>query len=194
MGGGRGTGGGAARGARADVPRCTSAWRDARQARWRRPPAYGKNDPAPTPLTSRGVGATPGPVRPRGSVSVNVLPAPGALSTVRSPPMPRARSRLIASPSPAPSCGAREARVAPARTARRCARSWSGGMPMPVSRTRDRARVGRRVARSHGARVDARRPASVNLTAFDSRLSRICCSFSRSARTRERRRRAPPTS
>ena len=31
------------------------------------------------------------------------LPIPGALSTLRSPPIPRARSRLIASPSPTPS-------------------------------------------------------------------------------------------
>lgn len=37
-----------------------------------------------------------------GNVSVNVEPAPSTLSTVRSPPIPRARSRLIDSPSPTP--------------------------------------------------------------------------------------------
>ncbi len=37
-------------------------------------------------------------------VSAKVLPTPSVLSTVRSPPMPRARSRLIASPSPTPGC------------------------------------------------------------------------------------------
>jgi hypothetical protein len=44
------------------------------------------------------------PSQARGSRSVNALPAPGVLSTVRSPPIPRARSRLIARPSPTPSC------------------------------------------------------------------------------------------
>ena len=37
-----------------------------------------------------------------GSVSVNVLPTPGVLRTRISPPMPRARLRLIASPRPVP--------------------------------------------------------------------------------------------
>ena len=39
----------------------------------------------------------------RGNDRVNVLPMPNTLSAVKSPPMPRARSRLIASPSPVPS-------------------------------------------------------------------------------------------
>jgi len=47
-----------------------------------------------------------------GNVRVNVLPASGVLSTVSSPPMPRARSRLMASPRPAPSA----VRVRSART------------------------------------------------------------------------------
>jgi hypothetical protein len=38
-----------------------------------------------------------------GSVRVKVAPSPGSLRTVISPPMARARSRLIASPSPVPS-------------------------------------------------------------------------------------------
>ncbi len=37
-----------------------------------------------------------------GSVKVKVLPRPGVLSAVRSPPIPRARSRLIADLSPVP--------------------------------------------------------------------------------------------
>lgn len=41
----------------------------------------------------------------RRRASVNVLPVPSALVTVSSPPMPRAKSRLIARPSPVPSCG-----------------------------------------------------------------------------------------
>src|SRR4051812_42295605 len=40
-----------------------------------------------------------------GSDSVNVEPAPGTLATVMSPPILRARSRLIASPSPVPDAG-----------------------------------------------------------------------------------------
>ena len=38
-----------------------------------------------------------------GSVSVKVLPCPRMLVTTSSPPIPRARSRLIARPSPTPS-------------------------------------------------------------------------------------------
>jgi hypothetical protein len=40
----------------------------------------------------------------RGSVRVNVLPTSTVLMIVMSPPIARARSRLIASPSPVPSC------------------------------------------------------------------------------------------
>jgi len=39
-----------------------------------------------------------------GSVTVNVEPASGALSTRRSPPIPRTSSRLIANPRPVPWC------------------------------------------------------------------------------------------
>ena len=39
-----------------------------------------------------------------GSVTVNVDPTSGALSTRRSPPIPRTSSRLIANPSPVPWC------------------------------------------------------------------------------------------
>ena len=36
------------------------------------------------------------------AVKMNVVPSPGVLSKVRSPPMSRASRRLIASPSPVP--------------------------------------------------------------------------------------------
>ena len=48
---------------------------------------------------------------PRFSETVNVDPAPNSLSTVRSPCMPSARSRLIARPSPTPSRGFPKVRV-----------------------------------------------------------------------------------
>lgn len=40
-----------------------------------------------------------------GSVRVTVVPCPILLVTTKSPPIPRASSRLIGSPSPVPSCG-----------------------------------------------------------------------------------------
>jgi len=39
----------------------------------------------------------------RGNFAVNTLPTPGVLSTVKSPPIARAKPRLIARPSPVPS-------------------------------------------------------------------------------------------
>jgi diguanylate cyclase (GGDEF)-like protein/PAS domain S-box-containing protein len=71
----------------------------------------------------------------RRSVTVNADPSPGALRTRRSPPMPRTRSRLIASPSPVPSL----VRVSPVLTCTNgsnTASCLSRGMPMPVSCTR----------------------------------------------------------
>ena len=68
-----------------------------------RPVARRARDPQ---AASRAAGAK------RGSVRTKVLPAPTSLSARRSPPMPRARSRLIASPSPVPSA----VRVSSART------------------------------------------------------------------------------
>ncbi len=64
-----------------------------------------------------------------GRVRVNMLAVPGVLSTVRSPFIPRASSRLIASQSPVPSCG----RVRPARTwtnGSKIASSLSAGIPL----------------------------------------------------------------
>ena len=84
--------------------------------------------------------ATPGPAAPTndavatGSVSVNTLPAPGVLSAVRSPPMPRARSRLMARPSPTPSCG-RVCRWSTCTNGSKIVASFSGAIPIPVSRT-----------------------------------------------------------
>ena len=55
---------------------------------------------------SVGADASPaagGSTRARGSHNVNVEPRPTTLRTRRSPRIPRARSRLMASPSPVPS-------------------------------------------------------------------------------------------
>src|SRR4051795_2538345 len=72
---------------------------------------------------------------------VKTEPIPTVLSAVTSPPMARARSRLMARPRPTP----REAVAAdpPAASGTngekmRC--SWSASMPIPSSRTRMRAR------------------------------------------------------
>lgn len=71
---------------------CLSAWRrsapaahDAQRFRWKRCLRAGYGRAA------------------RGRVSVNVEPRPSSLRAVRSPPMPRARSRLMARPRPEPS-------------------------------------------------------------------------------------------
>ena len=101
--------------------------------------------------------------------------------------MPRARSRLIASPSPVPPRrGAQRASDLHERLEDRVAAG------RPGCRCRCRARAMRHVAPrrpSHGERRRVAAARGVNLTAFDSRLSRICCSFSASARTAQPRRR-----
>ena len=110
-----------------------------------------------------------------GRRSVKVAPSPGTLSTVRSPPIARARSRLMASPSPDPSL----VRVSPVES---CTNGWKiascalAGMPGPVSRTCRHA-----CAPSTPACTRTVPPAGVNLSALDSRLSTICSTRSRSA-------------
>ena len=93
---------------------------------------------------------------------------PGVLSTVRSPPMPRARSRLIASPSPIPSW-VRVNRVSTCTNGSKIRPSWSAAMPRPVSDTATRA-----LPSSTAQSSEMRPPASVNLIAFVRRLSTIC--------------------
>ena len=95
--------------------------------------------------------------------------------------MPRARSRLIASPSPVPSCGLFSARPT-CTNGSKIAASRSAGIPVPVSCTRSRASVA--VPTSTVSTCSVTRPAgAVNLIAFDRRLSSTCTSFSRSADT-----------
>ena len=68
------------------------------------------------------------------AVKMKVVPWPGVLSNVRSPPMSRASRRLIASPSPVPPYW-RDVEVSA------CMKAWnsfpccSWGIPIPVSRT-----------------------------------------------------------
>src|SRR5690348_7772291 len=72
--------------------------------------------------------------RPLGSFKVNVEPLPSVLATVRSPPIARARSRLIARPSPVPSVG-REYPVSMRTNGSKMFSNLSAGIPRPVSRT-----------------------------------------------------------
>src|SRR5436190_3060217 len=125
----------------------------------------------------RAPGARHGIVRRQatGRLSVNVAPDPGVLCTVTSPFMARARSRLIASPSPAPSCAL--VRDRPSWTnGSKIISCLSSGMPGPVSRTS----IAATRPRSTHVTVTAP-PSGVNFTAFDTRLSTICSVLSRSA-------------
>ena len=149
--------------------------RGAASLRGRRPPRFVNHERAGR---RQGDGA-------RGRERVNVEPTPNRLSTVSSPPMPRASSRLIASPSPVPSVG-RVRRRSTCTNGSKIVSSWSGGDPdAGVAHAQPN---GARVARAHSIAIAP--PASVNLIALDSRLRRICCSFSGSALHGERRRRS----
>jgi hypothetical protein len=70
-----------------------------------------------------------------GSHRKNVEPTPTSLRTVMSPPMRRARRRLMARPSPAPPC-ARVSDMSACTNASKIGCSRSLGMPIPVSSTR----------------------------------------------------------
>ena len=68
------------------------------------------------------------------AVKMNVVPAPGTLSKVRSPAMSRASRRLIASPRPVPPYR-RDVELSACMNASNSLPWRSSGMPMPVSRT-----------------------------------------------------------
>ena len=115
---------------------------------------------------------------------MNVLPSPGVLSTRISPPSSRAISRLIERPRPVPPY-LRLVVPSACWNASKISCCLSFGMPMPVSRTsKAMHRLG--AGRACGSRTGApsrrggssasRRPASVNLNAFDSRFLSTCCS------------------
>src|SRR5690606_4647606 len=96
-----------------------------------------------------------------GNTSVNVEPLPCWLRTVRSPPIPRARSRLIARPRPVPSCDDDSERPTCTNGSKIDSR-WFLGIPMPVSVTSIRTVSDDRA--SHDSRIE---PFSgVNLIAF----------------------------
>ena len=117
-----------------------------------------------------------------------MLPRPGSLSSVMSPPIARASRRLIARPRPVPAVVA----LRPGGTPRRSPRARSAAMPGPVSRT---ATVKRRL-RSRRSPRPRPRPRRVNLSALPKRLTRIwrtrCRSSTTSAGRARRRCQAKP--
>src|SRR5680860_853594 len=97
-----------------------------------------------------------------GRLRVKVAPSSGLLETVRSPPIARARSRLMASPNPVPSCPLVSDR--PSWTnGSKIFSYWSGGMPGPLSPTAIKT-FSSKLPHS----TTTRPPLGVNLTALDS--------------------------
>ena len=80
------------------------------------------------PVRSESAGAA-------GSQSRKVEPTPTSLRACTSPPMSRARRRLMASPSPVPPC-ARVSVMSPCTNGSKIGCSQSAGIPVPVSSTR----------------------------------------------------------
>ena len=124
--------------------------------------------------------ASAGPIRsggrcswPRGSVTVNVVPRSGVLSTAIAPPCRPTSSRTTASPMPLPSPDRARARSTRWNRSNRRGSS-SAGMPVPVSVTVSSAE------RPWGRSPIPMRPSKVNFTALDSRLRTICSHMSRS--------------
>src|SRR5262249_16220816 len=111
------------------------------------------------------------PTSSSGRSSVNVDPTPRRLSTVRSPPSPRAKRLEIASPSPVPR-PARATGGAGRGNSSKIRPSSSDPIPTPVSETRILRRPSAAAART------AIEPSSVYFTALLSRLRRICLSLS----------------
>ena len=111
-----------------------------------------------------------------GRRAVKVLPRPGSLSTVMSPPSRRQNLRLMARPSPVPPY----LRVVEASACTNSPKSLSfcpGVMPIPLSLTaKDTRWSARRVISS------LMRPFSVNLQALLRRLKRVCRNLVRSVR------------
>jgi hypothetical protein len=103
-----------------------------------------------------------------GSSSVKVLPRPGALSRVTSPPSSRARSREIERPRPVPPYFRF---VVPSawRKASKITSCCSGAIPIPVSSTSKATRPSRA-----GRTRSETPPRSVNFTAFESRFFSTC--------------------
>jgi hypothetical protein len=82
---------------------------------------------------------------------VKVLPSPGTLESLISPPSSAASSRLIASPRPVPPY-LRDVPASACWNASKMRRCFSGATPMPVSSTANETTVG--ALRSTGWSVD----------------------------------------
>ena len=119
-----------------------------------------------------------------GSHTENVVPLPDSLSTVTCPPIISAKCLVMASPSPVPPYFF-------VVEASACMNGWksrvicSSVMPMPVSDTRKltpAAPFPSTTAELSRATESVIVPWSVNLLALESRLNRICRTFTWSAR------------
>ena len=113
---------------------------------------------------------------------MNVLPSPGALASLISPPSSFDSSRLIARPKPVPPY-LRDVEPSACWNASKMICCLSGAMPMPVSVT-ENAMTWSAAARSSlsgdqppaAGPIDSdTEPSCVNLNAFDSRFLMICC-------------------
>src|SRR6185437_16076839 len=108
----------------------------------------------------------------------NVVPAPSTLRTRRSPPIPRANPRLMARPSPVPSLLLVRLRWI-CTNGSKIDISRLVGIPAPVSLTRrNTTPVGPLPSPRLPVSTVMQPSHSVNLTALDNRLSRICHNFS----------------
>ncbi len=106
---------------------------------------------------------------PAGSIRWKVVPCPNSLVATMSPPIARAKPRLIVSPSPVPP----KRRVVEASAWTKGSKidsSLSAGMPMPLSLTSIRYSAGSAASRRSTTRT---LPRSVNLIALPTRLVRI---------------------
>ena len=104
------------------------------------------------------------------AANVNVEPTPAWLVAVSVPPMRSARRREIDSPRPVPPC-VRAVEAAACTNGSKSASRRSAETPTPVSRTARRTSTPALLGTADA--VTSISPASVNLMAFESRLSRI---------------------
>ena len=115
---------------------------------------------------------------PVGILTVNVEPRPNSLTTPTAPPWSLTSSVTSASPMPVPSCVLPSVPFTRWKRSKTCGTS-SGGIPTPVSRTESSANP----SRSSSSTVTP--PSSVNLKAFDRRLSTTFSHMSWSTKTAE---------
>ncbi len=128
-----------------------------------------------------GLGAAAAATTRSGMRKLKLLPSPGTLCAVTSPPISWARLREISSPSPVPPWR-RERDSSPCEKRRNSRSSVLWSMPMPVSvTTNSSCSVPSTACTQH--RSSTTTPRSENLTALFSRLNRTCLTRVRSART-----------